>query len=66
MKIAVITGASSGMGLEFAKAIDTEETLDEIWLIARRREGANAGGAGKKAAHARARPAHGPRRPGQL
>lgn len=38
MKIAVITGASSGMGLEFAKAIDTEETLDEIWLIARRRE----------------------------
>ena len=37
MKIAVITGASSGMGLEFAKAIDTEETLDEIWLIARRR-----------------------------
>ncbi|MFR3289250.1 MAG: hypothetical protein ACLTSG_02635 [Lachnospiraceae bacterium] len=26
------------MGLEFAKAIDTEETLDEIWLIARRRE----------------------------
>ena len=38
MKIAVITGASSGMGLEFAKAIDAEETLDEIWLIARRRE----------------------------
>ena len=38
MKIAVITGASSGMGLEFAKAIDAEEILDEIWLIARRRE----------------------------
>ena len=38
MKIAVITGASSGMGLEFAKAIDAEETLDEIWLIARRKE----------------------------
>ena len=38
VKIAVITGASSGMGLEFAKAIDAEETLDEIWLIARRRE----------------------------
>ena len=36
MKIAVVTGASSGMGLEFAKAIDAEETLDEIWLIARR------------------------------
>ena len=36
MKIAVITGASSGMGLEFAKAIDREEQLDELWLIARR------------------------------
>ena len=33
MKIAVITGASSGMGLEFAKGIDAEERLDEIWLI---------------------------------
>ena len=39
MKIAVVTGASSGMGLEFAKAIDAEETLDEIWLIARRGTG---------------------------
>ena len=38
MKIAVITGASSGMGLEFAKGVDAEEKLDEIWLIARRRD----------------------------
>ena len=38
MKIAVITGASSGMGREFAKGIDAEERLDEVWLIARRRE----------------------------
>ena len=36
MKIAVITGASSGMGMEFAQAIAKEESLDEIWLIARR------------------------------
>lgn len=38
MKIAVITGASSGMGLEFAKAIDAEETLDEI-LAHRQKKG---------------------------
>lgn len=39
MKIAVITGASSGMGMEFAKQICTKCLgLDEIWLIARREE----------------------------
>ena len=36
MKLAVITGASFGMGREFAKAIAKEEPLDEMWLIARR------------------------------
>ena len=38
MKIAVITGASSGMGKEFVFAIDKEFELDEIWVIARREE----------------------------
>ena len=38
MKIAVITGASSGMGREFVYAIDREFALDEIWVIARREE----------------------------
>ena len=38
MKIAVITGASSGMGIEFVYAIDKEFDLDEIWVIARREE----------------------------
>ncbi len=38
MNIAVITGASSGMGRELARAIDKTETLDELWVIARRRE----------------------------
>lgn len=36
MKIAVITGASSGMGREFVYAIDQSFQLDEIWVIARR------------------------------
>ena len=38
MKIAVVTGASSGMGRDFVYAIDKEFTLDEIWVIARREE----------------------------
>lgn len=38
MKIAVITGASSGMGREFVGTIDKEFELDEIWVIARREE----------------------------
>lgn len=38
MKIAVITGASSGMGRDFVFAIDKEYELDEIWVIARREE----------------------------
>lgn len=36
MKIAVITGASSGMGREFVYAFDKDEEFDEIWVIARR------------------------------
>ena len=39
MKIAVITGASSGMGREFAIQIDKKYgKLDEIWIVARRKE----------------------------
>lgn len=38
MKIAVITGASSGMGREFVLQLSQTEKLDEIWVIARRRE----------------------------
>lgn len=38
MKIAVVTGASSGIGREIAIAIDKAYAFDEIWLIARREE----------------------------
>lgn len=39
MNIAIITGASSGMGLEFAKRLDRLlKKTDEIWLLARRKE----------------------------
>lgn len=37
-KIAIITGASSGLGSEFAQQIDALGEVDQIWLIARRRE----------------------------
>lgn len=35
MKIAVITGASSGMGREFVLKLDKKHNFDEIWVIAR-------------------------------
>ena len=40
MNIIIITGASSGMGMEFALQLDNvfETSIDEIWLIARRKE----------------------------
>ncbi len=39
MKIAIITGASAGLGLEFLKAMPAlYPDIEEYWLIARRRE----------------------------
>lgn len=39
MNIAIITGASSGLGMEFARQIDSIfSNMDEIWLIARRKD----------------------------
>ena len=38
MRIAVVTGASSGMGREFVLQLSRTEKLDEIWVIARRLE----------------------------
>lgn len=39
MNIAVVTGASSGLGREYTKALyETRADLDEIWVIARRKD----------------------------
>ena len=38
MNIAIITGASSGMGKEFVVQADKRYKLDEIWVIARRED----------------------------
>ncbi len=39
MNIAIITGASSGMGKEFARQLaGSLVKTDEIWLLARRRD----------------------------
>jgi len=37
-KIAIITGASSGIGREFVKAISSHAEYDELWAIARNKE----------------------------
>lgn len=37
-RIALITGASSGMGWEFARALAAEGKADVLWLVARRRD----------------------------
>ena len=37
MNVIIITGASSGMGWEFARQLDQGlRTIEEFWLIARR------------------------------
>ena len=38
MKIAIVTGASSGMGREFVLQLGNYVQVDEIWVIARRQE----------------------------
>lgn len=38
VKIAIVTGASSGLGREFARQLFRKDCLDEIWVIARREE----------------------------
>lgn len=39
MKIALITGASSGLGVKYAEAvIEKYPNLDEIWIVARRKD----------------------------
>lgn len=36
--IAIVTGASSGLGREFVKELSFQKDIDEIWVLARRRK----------------------------
>lgn len=36
MNIAIVTGASSGMGREFVRQLGGYVSVDEIWAVARR------------------------------
>ena len=36
--IAIVTGASSGLGREFVKLLLKEKELDQIWAVARRKQ----------------------------
>ena len=38
MSIAIITGASSGIGEEFARQLKAQCQIEEFWFVARRRE----------------------------
>lgn len=38
MNIAIVTGASSGLGAEYVRQLDACECFNEIWVIARRQE----------------------------
>lgn len=37
-RIIIVTGASSGLGIEFARQLSQVRTADEIWLLARRKD----------------------------
>ena len=37
-RIIIVTGASSGLGVEFAKQLARAREADEIWLLARRKD----------------------------
>ena len=38
MNIAIITGASSGLGREYARQLAQDDSIEEFWLVARREE----------------------------
>jgi short-subunit dehydrogenase len=38
LDIAIVTGASSGLGGEYVRQLDKKEKYDEIWIIARRKD----------------------------
>ena len=43
-RVAIITGASSGLGREFARQLDARQVADELWLVARNEKALNCRG----------------------
>ena len=37
-RVAIVTGATGGIGMEFVKAIHPSEDIDEIWTVGRNNE----------------------------
>ena len=64
MKVAILTGASAGLGTEYFKNLIPRNDIDEIWLLARR-EGILAGISSGAALHAAIRVASLPENTGK-
>ena len=40
-RVAIITGATGGLGMEFTRVIDSYDDIDEIWAVGRNKDKLN-------------------------